>query len=1334
MLKMRIFFCFILLFCFIQNSKSQLSGNYTLGGTTATSTNFISWSEFAKAYNQNGVSGNVKITVIADLTDTGRVILKGIDTVNYWGKSKYSLLIDGNGKTFTAKSVYEILLLYSVSNCKITNLTFVNTSNSTYAKNIRLTKNSNYNIIENCTFSLPNISNSTTRTSYIEATLNPTQHAYVSRGFNARALKIINNLMISKGSNSPGPLMGILIENDNWDSTNGMRIEKNQIQNFCQYGIYFFYMFVDDSIINNDISRINASNQSNVFPRQCGIVLMNIKVIKSNCIINNNNIHDIPYKNPKTFILDNFTGIELLCIVYDGRGAIRFEKELQVTGNSIFNINYKYSFYGIRFLSAASLKISNNTITNNNGEGGKGVGISVTNYTQRVLLKNNRITRNIFGTADTSLAIGIENEINSNGTLYSLDSLVLINNIIDSNVVQNNFTGIYSTTNGRSGNATSNFYRELILIIGNSIKNNEVKGTTSTSKFTGIQSLNGNVKIFSNIIGNNTGGYFHSALYRNSDYYDVSSTMCKIHQNTIYFRGNSSVNKFNGININTIGKVSILGNIIDAELPNTANPVYIEKCNLLYQVNQNDYWIKAANVNFRILKDSFSGVKDYLKWSKVGKSELNVIPNFNSPSNNGFISSSSELQNIVDTDSTMIEDFVNTRRSMPMSDCGALENSILDLKLSRVIDSTTSNICSGAEIKIGATIYNTYNTVVKGLKMELCFLKDTFVENCADSVSPKDSIRFFFTRKIKISQKGKIRINLKNYDDNLKNDTLSIFKNIIVGPTGSVVTPIVISNGPTYNQNTATDSLLLNQEASYQLSSPTKYTNADYGKTKKWLVSCQAVSLGGKNLSGTTIFAPTTNQDFSLKFTCNDSNYCDSLLLIKLKISDLLTGCDTIILRKIHIYPKQKVLFKMNKTICLGDTLSFINLSKISWKSYSYHWDFGTGIQSDTSNVLSPKFRYKKPGNYIVKLTAVLSPQNFEMVYSDTLKVVELPKADFQIGKICQNQRAVIQNNSTPKFVKMIWSFSDTSATIDIKDSLFNHVFKKAGYKKIILTANNEQCSSSLEKIVWVNYTPVANYNVKSSICFGNQIDFQNLSKNDSGSMKYVWYLGENNKVSTDTNPKYLYTTIGAKPVKLIVKNNFGCNDTLQKTIQVLASPSICDFVGKPDYATYYYGYKFNPIDQNQTIGGEANTKYTWYNVSNSDSTSGIGVNAVGILNFKKDGNFSIKMVARNTQTQCSCQTTKSFVLNRLNTWSISIKGVQIYPNPVNDVLTIKWDTEVELIHFEVINITGGLVKSGWLNSAANLFKLDLNEIKSGIYYLKLKSKNNEFFQVIEKI
>jgi hypothetical protein len=70
----------------------------------------------------------------------------------------------------------------------------------------------------------------------------------------------------------------------------------------------------------------------------------------------------------------------------------------------------------------------------------------------------------------------------------------------------------------------------------------------------------------------------------------------------------------------------------------------------------------------------------------------------------------------------------------------------------------------------------------------------------------------------------------------------------------------------------------------------------------------------------------------------------------------------------------------------------------------------------------------------------------------------------------------------------------------------------------------------------------------------------------------------------------------------------------------------------------------------------------------------------------------------------------------------------------VNDVLTIKWDTEVELIHFEVTNITGGIVKSGWLNSSSNLFKLDLNEIKSGIYHLKLKSKNNEFFQVIEKI
>ncbi len=1332
---MKIFIWILLCFCFQKEVNGQLSGNYTIGGTTATATNFISWSEFAKAYNQNGVSGNVKITVIADLTDTGRVTLKGVDTVNYWGRSKYSLLIDGNGKSFTAKSVYEVLLLYSVSNCKITNLTFLNTSNSTYAKNIRLTKNSNYNIIENCIFSLPNILNATYRTAYIEAAINPIQSTFVPKGFNARALKIINNKMIATGSNSPGPANGIFVEHSYGDSSNGMRIEKNEIQNFYSKAITMSIL-IDDSISNNNISRTNASNQSQVPNFMYGISIGRCYIIKTNCIITDNNIHDIPYKNPTTYKLNYFVGIDLDGLKEDINGYLGkiIKKELSVSGNVIFRNAYLQRFWGIRISTTGYTKISNNIITQNIGEGGYGAGISVQSY-RRVSIISNRINKNVFGTADTSNGTGIDDFFIS--AYYSdnsneVSSLVK-NNSIDSNKTQFKFTGIYCYTYPLKSAVF--FKNETSILLGNSIRNNEVVGTSKNSIFTALLTYNGyKFNVFSNIISNNFGGALHCAISDFSYLQDDTTSIKKIHQNTIYFRGNSSVNKFTGININTIGKVSILGNIIDAELPNTANPVYIEKCNLLKSLDQNNYWIKAANSNFRILKDSFTSVKDYLKWSKVSKFELSVAPSFNSPTNNGFISSSSELQNIVDTDSTMIEDFVNTLRSTPKSDCGALENNILDLNLTRIIDSTATAICSGSEIKIGATIYNTYNTVVRGFKMELCFLKDTFTENCADSISPKDSIRFFFTRKIKISQKGKIRINLKNYDDNLKNDTLSIFKNIIVGPTGSVLTPVAITNGPVYNQTTATDSLLLNQEASYQLSSPTKYTNADYGKTKKWFVTCQAVSLGGKNLSGTTIFAPTTNQDFSLKFTCNDSSYCDSLLLIKLKISDLVAGCDTIILRKIYIYPKQQLLFKMNKSICLGDTLSFINLSKISWKSYRYHWDFGTGIQSDTSIVKSPKFRYKKPGTYIVKLTVILSPQNFEMVYSDTVKVVELPKADFQIGKICQNQRAVIQNNSSPKFAKMIWSFSDTSATLEIKDSLFSHVFKKAGYKKIKLTSNIEQCSSSLEKIVWVNYSPVANYNVKSTICFGNQIDFQNISKNDSGSIKYVWYLGENNKVSTDTNPQYVYTSVGTKLIKLIAKNNFGCNDTLQKTIQVLASPSICDFVGKPDYLTYYYGYKFNPIDQNQSIGGEANTKYTWYNLANSDSAYGIGVNAVSILNFKKDGNFSVKMVAQNIQTQCSCQTTKSFVLNRLNTSSITKKGIQIYPNPVIDYLTIKWDAEVELIHFEVTNITGGIVKSGYAHKLENGIKLDVQDLKSGTYLIKFNSLMEEHCIRFEKL
>ena len=86
----------------------QLSGNYTIGGTTST-TNYATWADFAAAFNNNGVSGAVNVTVMANLSITSAIQLTQNST-NPTTSTK-TLTINGNSKTLSGSPTYEMILV-----------------------------------------------------------------------------------------------------------------------------------------------------------------------------------------------------------------------------------------------------------------------------------------------------------------------------------------------------------------------------------------------------------------------------------------------------------------------------------------------------------------------------------------------------------------------------------------------------------------------------------------------------------------------------------------------------------------------------------------------------------------------------------------------------------------------------------------------------------------------------------------------------------------------------------------------------------------------------------------------------------------------------------------------------------------------------------------------------------------------------------------------------------------------------------------------------------------------------------------------------------------------
>jgi hypothetical protein len=105
----------------------------------------------------------------------------------------------------------------------------------------------------------------------------------------------------------------------------------------------------------------------------------------------------------------------------------------------------------------------------------------------------------------------------------------------------------------------------------------------------------------------------------------------------------------------------------------------------------------------------------------------------------------------------------------------------------------------------------------------------------------------------------------------------------------------------------------------------------------------------------------------------------------------------------------------------------------------------------------------------------------------------------------------------------------------------------------------------------------------------------------------------------------------------------------------------------------------------------------------------------------------------------CDCSTpnpTKSAKSDNVNT-SVDIQNpIQIFPNPVSDVLQLRlWSEEIESIRWQIMDITGKLLSSKDQSTmqGENSFGLDLHHLEEGIYLLRLQSKtSDEVFKVVK--
>lgn len=241
------------------------------------------------------------------------------------------------------------------------------------------------------------------------------------------------------------------------------------------------------------------------------------------------------------------------------------------------------------------------------------------------------------------------------------------------------------------------------------------------------------------------------------------------------------------------------------------------------------------------------------------------------------------------------------------------------------------------------------------------------------------------------------------------------------------------------------------------------------------------------------------------------------------------------------------------------DSINCINMLRVSFKDTSKgdssrQWFFGDG---GTSTEEYPTHTYPAAGTYTVTLIA----HNSKSGCYDTLKKQitvgrNQPTMTANKTKLCKGDSVTFKASEgypSGSAVGFYWYVNGVQQGFG---STYTHTFAAPGQytiKVVSLTVDN-QCKDSTEKTDWITVGgPIVGFTSDvTRICASGTINFTDTSSSAAGTnlTQRLWSYGTTPPATFTTTNKtasYTYWTRGLYDVKLVVTDDLGCKDSLDK-------------------------------------------------------------------------------------------------------------------------------------------------------------------------------------------
>ncbi len=276
-------------------------------------------------------------------------------------------------------------------------------------------------------------------------------------------------------------------------------------------------------------------------------------------------------------------------------------------------------------------------------------------------------------------------------------------------------------------------------------------------------------------------------------------------------------------------------------------------------------------------------------------------------------------------------------------------------------------------------------------------------------------------------------------------------------------------------------------------------------------------------------------------------------------------GCQNFAQEPVIIYSQPTADFSLPAAspFCTNQQYNFSNTSIFDAASNpTWEWSLNGVVVASTLDLLT-QFSADQP--QAIKLKSSIPGCESEMI-KNISSVQPGPLTDFTFSTSCEEVAVSFMNTTTGAVVDYAWDFGDGNSST--QQNAVN-IFENAGLYQVTLNATNlSGCQNFVSKEVMVYSKPQPNFSLDLPpfSCAGSPSQFNDLTPTltDSNITSWSWSFGDAaNGTSTQKNPSYIYNTAADYDVSLLVTSNFGCSNSIEKTITISPSP-VAEFTAGP--------------------------------------------------------------------------------------------------------------------------------------------------------------------------